>query len=64
MIYFLIFLLCIAEEGEPPGETYERTGRMKALYSWVKDCLVSPTSRGYGLKHFEASQKLCAKGVN
>jgi len=45
VIRFQIFFQCITEEGVPSwrlGEAYERTGRMKALYSWERNSLKRP----------------------
>jgi len=44
MIHFQIFYSVSQRKGSHPGEAYERTGRMKALYSWEWNYLEGPTN--------------------
>jgi len=38
----LLILFSVYHWGYHPGEAYEKTGRMNALYSWERDSLEGP----------------------
>jgi len=42
VIHFQTFIQCIKRKGYRPGEAYEKTGRMNALYGWQRDSLEGP----------------------